>query len=234
MSEVHGDRGPLSEQSHGKFIRLDDDLYDYVVAHGAREDEVLARVRETTAELGSVSVMQVSPDEGALLTMLARLTGARRAIELGTFTGYSAICIARGLADGGTLIACELDPERAATARGNFAAAGVGDRIEVREGPAQETLDAIEQEGGEPFDFAFLDADKTSYIGYYESCLRLLGPGGLIAIDNTLRAGGVLDPANSSEGTAVVAELNERIAADERVDVAMLTVADGITLVRKR
>jgi predicted O-methyltransferase YrrM len=233
VSQPHGDRGPLTEQGHGKFIRLDDALYDYVVARGAREDEALARVRETTAELGSISVMQVSPDEGALLSMLARLTGARRAIELGTFTGYSAICIARGLAEEGALIACELASERAEAARSTFADAGVADRVEVRVGPAQEALDALEEEGAEPFDFAFIDADKVGYRGYYESCLRLLRPGGLIAIDNTLRAGGVLDPGDD-EGTAVVAELNELIAGDERVDVAMLTVADGVTLVRNR
>jgi predicted O-methyltransferase YrrM len=234
VSEVHGDRGPLSERSEGKFIRLDDELYEYVVAHGAREDRALEQVRETTAELGSVSVMQVSPDEGALLTMLAQITGARRAIELGTFTGYSAICIARGLAADGVLVACELDPERANTARRNFAEAGVGDRVDVRVGPARETLEALLREGVEPFDFAFLDADKVSYLDYYEACLELLRPGGLMAIDNTLRAGGVLDPANAEEGTSVVAELNDRIVADERVDVAMLTVADGVTLARKR
>jgi predicted O-methyltransferase YrrM len=234
VSEPHGDRGPLSEQSHGKFTRIDDDIYRYVVAHGAREDAALARVRETTAELGDVAVMQVSPDEGALLTMLARLSGARRALELGTFTGYSAICIARGLAGDGKLIACELDEDRAATARGNFAAAGVGDLIDVRVGPAQETLDALEADGAGGFDFVFIDADKTGYAGYYESSLRLLRPGGLIAIDNTLRAGGVLEAEPEDEGTRVVAELNDAIARDERVDVAMLTVADGVTLVRKR
>ncbi len=234
MSEVHGDRGPLSEKSEGKFIRLDDALYDYVVAHGAREDEALTLVRETTAELGSVSVMQVSPDEGALLTLLNQVNGTRRAIELGTFTGYSAICIARGLVQGGVLVACELDSERAETARRNFAEAGVGDRIDVRVGPAKDTLETLLGEGVEPFDFAFLDADKVSYLDYYEACLELLRPGGLMAIDNTLRAGGVLDPANAEEGTSVVAELNDRILADERVDIAMLTVADGITLARKR
>jgi O-methyltransferase len=234
VSEPHGDRGPLSEQSHGKFTQVDDEIYRYVVEHGAREDAALARVRETTAELGGVAVMQISPDEGAMLTMLARLTGASRALELGTFTGYSAICIARGLADDGTLIACELDADRAATARGNFAAAGVGDRIDVRVGPAQETLDALEAEGAKPFDLVFIDADKTGYGGYYESSLRLLRPGGLIAIDNTLRAGGVLEAEPEDEGTRVVAELNDAIARDERVDVAMLTVADGVTLVRKR
>lgn len=234
MSETFGDRGPLSERDEGKFIRLDEALYGYVVAHGAREDRALQQVRESTAQLGAVSVMQISPDEGALLTMLAQITGAKRAIELGTFTGYSAICIARGLAPGGVLVACELDPERAETARLNFAEAGVGDRIDVRVGPAKDTVDALLGEGVEPFDFAFVDADKVSYLDYYEACLELLRPGGLMAIDNTLRAGGVLDPTGAEEGTAVVAELNDRIVADERVDVAMLTVADGVTLARKR
>lgn len=218
----------------GKYTALSDELHDYIVAYGAREDAALARVRETTAELGDVAVMQISPDQGALMTMLARLVGAARAIELGTFTGYSAICIARGLAPGGVLVACELDPERAETARANFAAAGVGERIEIRVGPAQATLDAILGEGAEPFDLAFIDADKTGYPGYYESCLELLRPGGLIVLDNVLRDGTVLDPAADDESARAIAELNERIAVDDRVDVAMLAVADGITLARKR
>jgi predicted O-methyltransferase YrrM len=218
----------------GKFVTLTGDLHDYIVRVGSREDEALARVRESTKALGDVAVMQISPDQGAFMTLLAKLVGARRALELGTFTGYSAICVARGLADGGQLVACELDPERAETARANFADAGVADRIEVRVGPAQETLDALEAEDGEPFDLAFVDADKESYPGYYESCLRLLRPGGLIVIDNVLRSGDVLAPENASEGTKVIADLNERIAGDERVDVAMLGIADGITLALKR
>ena len=218
----------------GKYTVLSDELHDYIVANGAREDAALARVRETTAALGDVAVMQVSPDQGALMTMLARLLGAERAIELGTFTGYSAICIARGLAPGGVLVACELDPERAETARANFVAAGVDDRIKIRVGPAQATLDALGGEGGEPFDLAFIDADKTGYPAYYESCLELLRPGGLIVLDNVLRDGTVLDPASDDESAQTIADLNERIAADERVDVAMLGVADGITLARKR
>jgi caffeoyl-CoA O-methyltransferase len=220
--------------SDPKFIALTPELHDYVVRNGSREDAALAAVRESTAALGDIAVMQISPDQGALMTMLVRLIGASRAIELGTFTGYSAICIARGLGEGGRLTACELDPERAETARANFAAAGVEDRIEIAIGPAGETLAELTAAAAGTYDFAFIDADKTGYPSYYESCLTLLRPGGLIAIDNTLRAGGVLDPANASEGTAVVHELNERIAADERVDVAMLAVADGITLARKR
>lgn len=217
-----------------KFTSLNDELHDYIVAQGAREDAALREVRETTAALGDVAVMQISPDQGALMTMLARLIGAERALELGTFTGYSAICIARGLAPGGVLVACELDPERAETARANFAAAGVADRIEVRVGPAQETLDSIAAEDTAPFDLAFIDADKTGYPGYYEACLGLLRPGGLIVLDNVLRDGTVLDPDGDDESAQAIAGLNERIAADERVDIAMLAVADGITLARKR
>ena len=229
-----GERAALSEELEGKYLRLDDDLYAYVVALGAREDEALARVRRETAALGDIAVMQISPDQGALLTMLARLIGARRAIELGTFTGYSAICIARGLAGDGLLVACELDPDRAESARANFALAGVEDRVEIRVGPALDTLEALAEEGGEPFDLAFVDADKDGYDTYYAHCLELLRPGGLIVLDNTLRGGDVLADEPENSGTRVVRALNERIAADERVDVSMLAIADGVTLVRKR
>ena len=233
MSEF-GDRPALSEELEGKYLTLDDDLYAYVVALGTREDEALTRVRRETAALGDVAVMQISPDQGALLTMLARLLGASRALELGTFTGYSAICIARGLGEGGVLVACELDPERAEAARANFGVAGVEERIEIRVGPALDTLEALAEEGAEPFDLAFIDADKQSYDAYYEHSLALLRPGGLIVIDNTLRGGDVLAEEPENPGTRVVRDLNERIAGDERVDVSMLAVADGITLVRKR
>ena len=229
-----GDRAALREELEGKYLRLDDELYAYVVALGAREDEALAAVRRETAKLGDIAVMQVSPDQGALLTMLARVAGAHRAIELGTFTGYSAICIARGLGDGGLLVACELDPERAEAARENFVRAGVEDRIEIRVGPALDTLENLIERDGAPFDLAFIDADKTGYDVYYERCLQLLRPGGLIVIDNTLRGGDVLAEDPQDEGTRVVRELNERISSDERVDVAMLAIADGITLALKR
>lgn len=218
----------------GKFTALTGELHDYIVRHGSREDAVLADLRERTAALGSISAMQVSPDQGALLTLLTRLTGGNRALELGTFTGYSAICIARGLARGGTLVACELDAERAAEAQRNFAEAGVAERIEVRVGPATETLAALRSEDGEPFDLAFVDADKESYPGYYESCLGLIRQGGLLVIDNVLMSGEVLDPPPDREGSKAVAELNARIQADDRVEIAMLSVADGITLAQKR
>jgi predicted O-methyltransferase YrrM len=218
----------------GKFTALTGELHQYIVRHGSREDAALADLRERTAALGSISAMQISPDQGALLKLLTRLTGGNRALELGTFTGYSAICIARGLSRGGTLVACELDSERAEEAKRNFAEAGVEDRIEVRVGPATDTLAELRSEGGEPFDLAFIDADKESYPGYYESCLGLVRTGGLIVIDNTLMGGEVLDPPADREGSKAVAELNARIQADDRVEIAMLGVADGITLAQKR
>lgn len=215
-----------------KYVQLTDELHAYVVACGSREDGALAEVRESTAALGDIATMQISPDQGALMTMLTRLTGATRALEVGTFTGYSAICIARGLAEGGILIACELDAERAETARANLAKAGVGERVEVRVGPALETLAALPAD--EPFDIAFIDADKVSYSDYYERCLELLRPGGLMLLDNMLRDGRVLDPDPDDPGDVAITGLNEKIAADERVDVAMLGIADGITLALKR
>jgi caffeoyl-CoA O-methyltransferase len=218
-----------------KFTALDDELHEYVVEHGAREDEVLRRVREETAAMGSISAMQVAPDQGAFLTMLCRLLGAREAIELGTFTGYSAICIARGLADGGRLVACELSEEYAETAARNLDAAGVADRVEIRIGPAAETVAAIPER--EVLDFAFIDADKTGYSSYYELVLARLRPGGVIAVDNVLAGGDVVrdEPTDfSAESVEAIREINEKIAADERVDCVMVAIADGVTLARKR
>jgi predicted O-methyltransferase YrrM len=215
-----------------KFTVLDDELHGYLVERGAREDEALARVREETAALGEIAVMQIAPDQGALMRLLARLLGARRAIEVGTFTGYSAICIARGLTQDGMLIACELDPERARIAAGNFERAGVAERIDLRVGPALETLRGLTDDGS--YDLAFIDADKTGYPDYYEECLRLLRPGGLVLLDNVLMDGRVLNPPESDEGAATVDRLNRRIREDERVELAMVAVADGLTLARKR
>lgn len=210
---------------------MTDELHDYVVGHGAREDAALAQIREETAALGEIAVMQIAPDQGALMTILTRILGARRAIEIGTFTGYSAICIARGLPADGLLVACELDPERARTASRNFALAGVADRIELRVGPATETL--ADLTGSEPLDLAFIDADKPGYDGYYESCLELLRTGGLIVLDNVLQDGRVLDPGGDESAEAIV-RLNAKLAVDERVELAMVGVADGLTLALKR
>jgi caffeoyl-CoA O-methyltransferase len=218
-----------------KYTVLDDELHAYIVEHGARQDEVLSRVQEQAEAMGDIAAMQVAPDQGAFITLLCRLLGAREAIELGTFTGYSAICIARGLAPGGRLVACELSEEYAQIAAGNLETAGVADRTEIRIGPAAETLRAIPER--EVFDFAFIDADKLGYPDYYELVLARLRPGGLVMVDNVLAGGGVLDGPGDDfapESLAAIKEVNERIAGDDRVDLAMLGVADGVTLARKR
>ena len=218
-----------------KYTRLSDELHGYVVDHGARQDDVLRRVQEETAAMGRVANMQIAPDQGAFLTLLCQLIGAREALELGTFTGYSAICIARGLAPGGRLIACELSEEYAETASRNLEDAGVADRVEIRLGPAADTLRALPER--EVFDFAFIDADKPGYPDYYELVLARLRPGGLVAVDNVLADGGVVaaDDGNMRpESLEANLELNERTAADDLVDLAMLAIADGLTLARKR
>jgi len=215
-----------------KFVSLTPELYAYVVQHGARRDEVLERLATETEGLGDIAIMQIAPEQGAFMTLLVRAMGARRALELGTFTGYSAICVARGLADGGELVTCDLNGEWTQVARRYFGEAGVADRVDLRLGPALDTLRGLS--GDEPFDFAFIDADKREYPEYYEECLRLLRPGGLMMLDNVLRGGEVVDGANDDPRTLATREVNQRAIADERVDVAMLGVADGITLALKR
>jgi caffeoyl-CoA O-methyltransferase len=220
-----------------KFTALTDELHDYIVAHGARQDDVLRRVQAETEAMGEISSMQIAPDQGALMTLLCRLAGAREAIELGTFTGYSAICIARGLGPGGRLIACEISEEYAETAARNFEAAGVAERIEIRIGPAAATLAELPER--ELFDFGFIDADKPGYPGYYEQLLARTRSGGLIVVDNVLAAGLVVGEDEgfddfSRESVEAIRRVNELIAADERVDTAMVAVADGLLLARKR
>jgi caffeoyl-CoA O-methyltransferase len=216
-----------------KFTTLSPELYAYAIEHGARQDDLLRRIaEETESKLADVAIMQIAPDQGAFMTILMRVMGARRALELGTFTGYSAICIARGLPDDGELVTCDLSDEWTSVARRYWDEAGVADRIDLRLGPALETIRALPSE--EPFDFAFIDADKSEYPDYYEECLRLLRPGGLVMLDNVFRDGKVLDADDDDPRTRATREVNERAAADERVDVVMLAVADGITLARKR
>jgi caffeoyl-CoA O-methyltransferase len=204
------------------------EVLEYLAEH-AGQDEVLARVERETAEMPR-AIMQISPDQGALLTLLVRATGARDALEVGTFTGYSAICIARGLPDGGTLTCLELDPEFARIARANLEDAGVSDKVAIEVGPAGETLASMPE--APSYDFVFLDADKTGYPDYYDLILPRMRPGGLLLIDNTLLDGTVVDPQDDRART--IDAFNDRIAADDRVDSAMVLVADGLTLVRKR
>ena len=214
-----------------KFLHMSADLNRYVVEHCSPRDEALLAVERETEALGEIAVMQMSPEQGALFTVLVGAMDARLAVEVGTFTGYGAICIARGLAPGGRLICCELDPERAEMARRNLDRAGVADRAEVRVGPALETLRALPLEPS--IDFAFIDADKSGYAGYYDELLPRMRTGGLIALDNMLHGGRVVSPDGEGESTRAIAALNERLAADPRVEVAMIPVADGITFARK-
>jgi caffeoyl-CoA O-methyltransferase len=206
-----------------------EELLAYLSRYGARTDDVLERVRAETSKLPN-AIMQIAADQGALLELLVRLIGTKNALEIGTFTGYSAICIARGLSEGGRLICLELDEDFAATAQRNIDAAGVGDRVEIRVAPALESLAAIPAEPA--FDFAFIDADKQGYPDYYELVLERVRPGGLILLDNMLQGGRVVAP--DTDNARVVDEVNRRIHADERVDMAMTMSADGLTFVRVR
>ena len=220
-----------------KFTPIDDRLHRYLVDHGARQDDVLRRVQEETAAMGDISNMQIAPDQGAFMTLLARAIEAREALEVGTFTGYSAICIARGLAPGGRLLCCELSEEYAETAARNLDAAGVADRTEIRVGPALETLRSLPER--ELFDLVFIDADKPGYPDYYEESLRRTRAGGLILLDNVLGGGWIAGPDDDiSEGwrdsVRTLRELNDRLVGDERVDLAMVGIADGLTIARKR
>lgn len=216
-----------------KFTALTDEIHAYMVAKGARQDDLLAGLQEETErEEGEMAVMQIAPDQGAFMSLLTGAIGARRAIEVGTFTGYSAICVARALPEDGELVCCELDPGRAEVARRWIEAAGLADRVDVRVGPAAETLRDLP--AGEEFDIAFVDADKPGYDDYYELCLARLRPGGLVLLDNVLLSGRVLDPPPDDESAIAMAALNDKLAADERVDLAMVGIADGITIARKR
>jgi caffeoyl-CoA O-methyltransferase len=201
---------------------------DYLVRH-SRQDEVLRRVAAETAQMPA-SQMMSPPDEAAFIGLLARLTGARRALEVGTFTGYGAIAIARGLADGGRLTCLELSPEFADIAQRNLLAAGVADRVDIVIGPADESLRAMPEEPA--FDFVYLDADKRAYPTYYDLIVPRLLQGGLLLIDNVLLGGDVVDPPD--DRARIVDDLNNRITADDRVDSVMVLVADGLTLARRR
>jgi O-methyltransferase len=215
-------------------IGLDEALHAYLLSVGVREHPVLSRLREETAQLPDAQ-MQIAPEEGAFLALLVRTLGARNVLEVGTFTGYSSTAMARALPADGRIVCCDVSKEWTDIAKGAWTDAGVVDRVDLRLGPAVETLDAMLSDGeAGRFDLAFIDADKPSYAAYYEAALRLVRPGGLIAIDNVLWSGRVADPSVDDAQTTAIRELNAAIAADERVDVAMVPIADGLTLARVR
>ena len=206
--------------------------HDYLVAHGTPPDEIQQELIEATRrEVPNLSIMQVAPEQGAFMTLLTRAIGARRAIEVGTFTGYSALCIARGLPDDGQLLCCDTSEEWTAIGRPFWERAGVADRIELRIAPAIDTLRALP--GDESWDLAFIDADKVGYIDYYEEILARLRPGGLVLADNVLWMWRVVDPEIQDDQTKAIRKFNDHVAADARVDRVMLPISDGLTIARK-
>ena len=213
---------------------LPERLYAYMLQVGCREPEVLARLREETAQLAQAHY-QISPEEGQLLGFLMEAIGARRAVDIGTFTGYSALVAALSMPEDGRIVSLDTSEEFTAIARKHWQAAGVAERIELRLGPALEGLDRlIAEDGTGQYDFAFIDADKERYDAYYERVLTLLRPGGLAAVDNTLWRGRVIDPENRKAKTEAFRAFNAKLHGDQRVTLVMLPVGDGVTLVRKR
>jgi caffeoyl-CoA O-methyltransferase len=215
-------------------IGLTEPLYQYLLANSVRDTPLLAELREATAAL-PLARMQVSPEQGQFMALLVKLLGARQCIEVGVFTGYSALSVALALPADGRIIACDVNEEWTTIARGFWERAGVAGKIALKLAPAADTLELLLGQGkAGQFDFAFIDADKSSYRTYYERCLALLRPGGLIAIDNTLWSGRVADPAVTDADTQAIRELNAYLHTDQRVDLSLLPVGDGLTLALKR
>ena len=214
-------------------IDLDDTLYQYLLDHSLREHPEQAALREAT-RTHPRGGMQISPEQGQFMTLLVKLVGARRTIEVGTFTGYSALTVALALPPDGKILACDISDEYTSIGKPYWERAGVADRIDLVIAPAVQTLDAriTAGEAGD-YDFAFIDADKTGYDDYYERCLQLIRQGGLMAFDNTLWGGAVANPADDDDTRALQA-LNDKLHRDERIDIAMLPIGDGLTLARKR
>jgi caffeoyl-CoA O-methyltransferase len=215
-----------------KSFLLTPELADYLVGHGTPPDPVQRALIADTASLGAVAGMQISPEQGAFLTVFARLIGARRAIEIGTFTGYSALCIARGLPDDGRLVCCDVSEEWTAMGRKAWDAAGVADRIDLRIAPALDTLAALPADA--TFDLAFIDADKPNYPNYFDALLPRMRSNGAILVDNVLWDGNVVRDDATDDNTRAIRAFNDKVARDDRVDTVMLPVADGLTICRKR
>jgi predicted O-methyltransferase YrrM len=214
-----------------KSFFLTPEIHEYVVAHGTPPDAVQQALIDETAEL-PMAMMQISPEQGAFMTIFTRAIGAREAIEVGTFTGYSALAIARGLPADGHLLCCDVSEEWTSVGRRRWAEAGVDGKIELVIAPAADTLRALPEE--QYVDLAFIDADKPAYPTYYEEIVRRLRPNGVILVDNTLQGGRIVDPSADGESVVAMRAFNDMVAADERVDSALLTLGDGLTVLRKR
>jgi predicted O-methyltransferase YrrM len=215
-------------------LQMTAQLYDYLLQASLREPPLLAELRAETAKL-PLAAMQISPEQGQFMAFLVETIGARRTIEIGTFTGYSALCVALALPAGGKVIACDISEEYTAIGRRYWSRAGVADKIDLHLAPALDTLERLlANVGAGSIDFAFIDADKREYDGYYEAALKLIRPGGIIAVDNVLWGGAVADPAQDDDDTHAIRALNEKLKVDSRVSLSLLPIGDGVTLLRKR
>jgi predicted O-methyltransferase YrrM len=225
---------PYPARMSRRSIQLTDSLHEYLLSVSLREADILLRLREETARDRRAG-MQISPEQGQFMALLVRLMDARRCLEVGVFTGYSSLAVALALPDDGRIVACDVSERWTTTARRYWTEAGVAHKVDLRLAPAMETLDALLAAGeAGRFDFAFVDADKENYAGYYERALALLRPGGLLVADNTLWSGRVADPEDADATTVALRHFNELLHHDERVDLSLLPVGDGLTLARKR
>jgi len=214
-------------------LSIDDRIYSYLCDVSINESELLRQLREETAQI-EYAEMQISPEQGQFMSLLIKLMKVKRAIEIGTFTGYSSICMASAMPDDGKLICCDISPQWTDIAEKYWAKACLIDKIELYSQPAEQTLQKLLDDGDEKsFDFIFIDADKQNYIRYYEMALRLLRKGGIIAVDNTLWSGAVADPDNTEPGTRAIRRFNELVKQDNRVSKSLLTIGDGLTLILK-
>jgi len=215
-------------------IGLSADLYDYLLDQGLREPEVLQQLRAAT-ETEELSVMRSAPEQGQLMALLLRLMGAKRVLEIGTYTGYATLWMALTLPDDGSIVSCDISEQWTSVGQRFWATAGVADKIDLRLQPALDSLQALLDDGAQAsFDFAFIDADKINYPAYFEACMQLLRSGGLIVVDNVLWGGSVIDETNHAESTAAIRAFNQQLRSDSRIELNMLPVADGITLAMKR
>ncbi|MGK7937028.1 MAG: class I SAM-dependent methyltransferase [Xenococcaceae cyanobacterium] len=216
-----------------KDLGLDQQLYEYLLSVSVQEAEVLQKLREETANHPG-AIMQIAPEQGQFMALLVQLLGAKKTLEIGVFTGYSSLVTALALPAEGKIIACDIDEESTAIARRYWQQAGVAEKVDLRIAPALETLDKLIEEGQtNTFDFAFIDADKRNYENYYEKALQLIRPGGLIAVDNVLWFGRVVDPQDEDKRTVAIRDFNQKLAQDERVKISLVPIADGLTLALK-